>query len=134
MDGGGANSSRSHQFKLEMLKLAANTGVTFQISHYPPYCSKWNPIEHRLFPYVTQSIQGIYLDSVDTVCERINERAITSTGLFTRAYILNRKFQRGQKTEEILPDGFPLIRDKTLPKWNYTCHPSEEFKTLTYLK
>lgn len=132
-DSGGANACRSHQFKLEMLKLAAQTGRIWQIAHYPPYCSKWNPIEHRFFPHVTRAIQGIYLDSVETVRTCIIDRAKTSTGLTSRAYILDRQFQRGQKTIEILPEGYPLVADAVLSQWNYTCYPSKAYKTLTYL-
>lgn len=132
-DSGGANAARSHQFKLEMLQLAARTGLVIQIAHYPPYSSKWNPIEHRLFPHVTHSIQGIYLDGVETVRQSINERCTTSTGLTARAYVLDRVFNRGQKTEESLPDGFPFVRDETSPHWNYTCYPSVKYSQLTYL-
>ncbi len=67
MDAGGANAARSVQFKHEMLKLAARTGLEIRVAHYPPYCSKWNPIEHRLFPHVTRSIQGVCLDSIETL-------------------------------------------------------------------
>ncbi len=133
-DSGGANACRSHQFKLEMLKLVAQTGRIWQIAHYPPYTSKWNPIEHHLFPHVTRAIQGIYLDSAETVRTCIQERARTATGLTTRSYILDRQFQLGQKTIESLPESYPLVRNATLPQWNYTCYPSEEYRTLTYLK
>lgn len=133
-DGGGANASRSHQFKLEMLQLAARTGLTLQIAHYPPYSSKWNPIEHRLFPHVTRSIQGIYLEDPETVRQCINERCRTSTGLSARAYVMDRVFSRGQKTEETVPDGYPFVRNTTLPNWNYTCYPSGLYNKLTYLK
>jgi hypothetical protein len=129
MDAGGANSYRHHQFKKEMLKLAAKTGLTFQIAHYPSYCSKWNPIEHRLFPHVTRSMQGVYLDSIETVREYINQRATTSTGLKTRAYILDKRFETGVKDEFELPNRFPLVRSDVLPHWNYTCHPFEPVKS-----
>lgn len=133
-DSGGANAARSHQFKLEILKLAAQTGRTWQVAHYPPYCSKWNPIEHRFFPHVTRAMQGIYLDSAETIRACIHERATTSTGLTSRAHVLNREFQRGQKTVESVPANYPFVASEQLPQWNYTCYPSEEYKTLTYLK
>jgi len=130
MDAGGANAARSIQFKHELLKLAARTGLEIRVAHYPPYCSKWNPIEHRLFPHVQRSIQGIYLDSAETMKESINQRATTATGLVTRAYILDKKFERGVKEELPLPDGFPFTRHLCLPEWNYTCHPSDYYKSL----
>jgi len=127
MDAGGANAARSIQFKHEMLKLAAKTGLNFRVAHYPPYCSKWNPIEHRLFPHVTRSMQGVSLDSVETAKQYINERATTSTGLETKAYVLDKEFKRGVKESIPLPEGLPLEKHNILPQWNYTCHPSNYY-------
>ncbi|MBK8195260.1 MAG: hypothetical protein IPK76_19360 [Lewinellaceae bacterium] len=53
-DGGGSNGSRNSLFKEQVQQLADELGVKFIIAHYPPYCSKYNPIEHRLFPAVTR--------------------------------------------------------------------------------
>lgn len=130
LDSGGANASRGIQFKHEMLKLATRTGITFRVAHYPPYCSKWNPIEHRLFPHVTRSLQGIYLDSPETVKDCINQRATTKTGLVTRAYVLDKVFERGLKNPNPLPSSFPLVRDSENPEWNYTCYPSSASRHL----
>jgi len=130
MDAGGANAARSIQFKHELLKLATLTGLTIRVAHYPPYCSKWNPIEHRLFPHVQRSIQGIYLDSAETMKRCIEERATTSTGLKTKAYILDQEFERGVKEDIPLPEGFPLERAVILPEWNYQCHPSDYYGNL----
>lgn len=127
MDAGGANAARSIQFKHEMLKLATRTGLGFRVAHYPPYCSKWNPIEHRLFPHVTRSMQGVSLDSAETAKRYINERATTSTGLETRAYVLDKEFKRGAKESMPLPEGLPLEKHNILPQWNYTCHPSDYY-------
>ena len=127
MDAGGANAARSVQFKHEMLELAARTGLEIRVAHYPPYCSKWNPIEHRLFPHVTRSIQGVCLDSIETLRMRINARATTSTGLQTRAYILDKEYPRGVKEAMSLPDGHPLERHEHMPEFNFTCHPSDYY-------
>lgn len=127
-DAGGANSYRCDQFKREMLKLSARTGLIIRIAHYPSYCSKWNPIEHRLFPHITRSLQGVYLDSKETVLTYIKERARTTTGLITRAYLLDKEFQTGVKDPYELPNGYPLVHSETLPQWNYTCYPFEPLK------
>ena len=134
MDAGGANSYRHHQFKKEMLKLATRSGLIFRIAHYPSYCSKWNPIEHRLFPHVTRSMQGVYLDSVETVRSYINQRATTSTGLLTRAYILDKEFATGVKDKFALPDSFPLVRSSVLPHWNYTKAHKEHIKCQEHIR
>ena len=47
--------------------LADQLRLEVRIAHYPPYCSKHNPIEHRLFPHVTRACQGVVFHSVDIV-------------------------------------------------------------------
>jgi len=48
-DGGGSNSSRSNKFRQELQELSDRIGREIRVAHYPPYSSKWNPIEHRFF-------------------------------------------------------------------------------------
>src|SRR5580658_110358 len=57
-DGGGSNGSRVRLFKIELQRLADETGLTLRISHYPPGTSKWNKIEHRLFCHISQNWRG----------------------------------------------------------------------------
>src|SRR5271157_3568632 len=57
-DGGGSNGSRVRLWKLELQKLADETGLTLQVCHYPPGTSKWNKIEHRMFCHITQTWRG----------------------------------------------------------------------------
>jgi Rhodopirellula transposase DDE domain len=49
-DGGGSNGHRPWLWKFELARLAAATGLEIIVCHYPPGTSKWNKIEHRLFP------------------------------------------------------------------------------------
>lgn len=58
-DSGGANAHRSYLFKQRLQELAKKMGIKIIVSHYPPYCSKWNPIEHRLFAQIHRSLQGV---------------------------------------------------------------------------
>ena len=51
-------------FKVELQKLADEINIRLHIVHYPPYTSKWNPIEHRLFPHITGAIEGVPLSYV----------------------------------------------------------------------
>ena len=76
-DGGGSNGCRHYVFKEAVQKLADKIGITVRIAHYPAYCSKYNPIEHRLFPHVTKALSGVVLDSVQTVKKLIETRAKT---------------------------------------------------------
>ncbi len=58
-DGGGSNSASRYVFKEELQKLANRLGIEIRVAHYPPYCSQYNPIEHRLFPHVTRACRGV---------------------------------------------------------------------------
>jgi hypothetical protein len=54
-DGGGSHRTNTWLFKAELAKLGQETGVEVRVAHYPPYTSKYNPIEHRLFPHLTRA-------------------------------------------------------------------------------
>jgi len=112
-----------------MTKLAIQIGLEIQIAHYR-YCSKWNPIEHRLFPHVTRSLQGVFLASAETMKSYINEKANTTTGLITRSHILDKKIEYEYMGNVALPEGFSLVRSDKLPRWNYTFHSSPEYSRL----
>jgi len=62
-DGGGSNGTRVRLWKVELQKLADETGLTLHVCHYPPGTSKWNKIEHRLFCHITQNWRGTPLIS-----------------------------------------------------------------------
>lgn len=78
-DGGGSNSASHHIFKQELLKLATSLELDIIIAHYPPYCSKYNPIEHKLFAHITRSWSGVPLLSAEYACRKANETT-TSKG------------------------------------------------------
>jgi hypothetical protein len=67
-DAGGSNGSRLRLWKLELQKLADETGLRIVVCHFPPGTSKWNRIEHRLFSYISQqggkSATGLIFPSV----------------------------------------------------------------------
>ena len=52
-DAGGSNGYRLRAWKHELQQLADETGLTIEVSHFPPGTSKWNKIEHRLFCHIT---------------------------------------------------------------------------------
>ena len=66
-DGGGSNGSRFYIFKQDLQQLANDLGIEIRIAHYPPYTSKYNPIEHRLFPHLSRVCRGVIFDSVERV-------------------------------------------------------------------
>ena len=98
-DGGGSNGSRVKLFKLELQKLADETGLTLQVCHYPPGTSKWNKIEHRLFCHITQTWRGTPLTSRLAVVELIASTT-TRTGLTVRCELDTRTYPKGIKVSD----------------------------------
>lgn len=118
-DGGGSNSASHHIFKQELMKLAATLGLDIIIVHYPPYCSKYNPIEHRLFAHITRSWSGVPLLSAEYACKKSNETT-TSKGLVVIASINSKEYQ----TQRTLDESYEserlkrIVFDERLPKWS----------------
>jgi hypothetical protein len=78
-DGGGSNSARTYLFKAELEQVAQETGLEIRVAHYPPYTSKYNPIEHRLLPHLTRACQGVIFTSINVVKD-LMAKATTKTG------------------------------------------------------
>lgn len=124
-DGGGSNSATRYVFKEALQKLANRLGIEIRIAHYPPYCSKYNPIEHRLFPHVTRACRGVIFRTLETVRYYIS-RTSTETGLTIRVGILEKTYETGRKCAEGFKSSMKIAFDKKLPKWNYRAIPQHE--------
>jgi len=126
MDGGGSNSSRHYIFKQDLEALAKEIGVEIRIAHYPPYTSKWNPVEHKVFPHITRALQGVVLTSNELTRELI-ETTTTKAGLKVFASIVNRIYETGRKVAEGFKKSMSIVFDKFLRQWNYTAVTEKEF-------
>jgi len=122
MDGGGSNSSRHYIFKQDLQALADEIGIEIRIAHYPPHTSKWNPIEHRLFPHITRSLQGMVLTTHQLAKELI-EKTNTKSGLKVFSSIFNRVYETGRKVAEGFKESMRIIFDDNLAPWNYVAIP-----------
>ena len=122
-DGGGSNSSRSLLFKQDLQALSNKIGVEIRMAHFPPYCSKHNPIEHRFFPHVTRACEGVVFHSVPLIKQLI-ERTQTSTGLRTTVDIIDQVYETGRKVAKDLISSLSIVADALLPNWNYTISPN----------
>jgi len=94
-DGGGSNAANSNLFKVDLQRFANETGLNVTVAHYPPYCSKYNPIEHRVFPHVTRACQGVVFESVEIV-EELIAKTTTTTGLRLTTSIINKVYETGR--------------------------------------
>ena len=122
-DCGGSNNARYYIFKEQLQKLADEIGISIRITHYPPYTSKYNPIEHRLFPHITRACQGMIFKSNEIVKE-LMAKATTKKGLRVFANILDKAYQTGKKVEENFKENMQIVFDDVLPQWNYIAVPS----------
>lgn len=124
MDGGGSNNCRHFVVKNDLIQLAQRLEMRIVVAHYPAYCSKWNPIEHRLFSQVHQAMQGQVFTSVP-VLEDLIKKTSTKTGLGVDIRINTTKYEKGRRADEnIKANCLKNIKfDDKIPLWNYIVSP-----------
>jgi hypothetical protein len=118
-DCGGSNGCRQHRFHEDLGDLARDLRREIRVAHYPPGCSKYNPIEHRLFCHVSRSWRSVALRTIETA-KALVARTTTATGLRVIAESAGRMYEKGRKATAEFRSGNSLLRDQTLPLLNYT--------------
>ena len=121
-DGGGSNSCHKHLFKEDLQGVVNDLAVPIRVAHYPAYCSKFNPIERRLFSHVTRACQGVLFDSLHTVLG-LMQKTKTQQGLTVTVRVLDKLYQGGRTVSEVFKKNMPIVFEKLLPKWNYWALP-----------
>ena len=122
-DSGGSNSYRHYIFKQELQDLVDELGIEIRMAHYPSNCSKWNPVEHRVFPHMTRAMQGVVFSSHELVKDLI-ETTSTKTGLQVIAHIVAKGYEIGKKVTDDFKDTMRILFDENLGKWNYRAVPA----------
>lgn len=119
-DGGGSNNSRHYIVKQDFYNLAQRLDINIVIAHYPPYCSKWNPIEHRLFCHIHRAWKGTIFSSLEIVKE-LAELTVTKTGLKVKARINKNQYELKRPVSEQFKSNIEqfIQFDEQLPQWNY---------------
>jgi len=121
-DAGGSNGSRLRLWKLELQRLADETGLSITVCHIPPGTSKWNKIEHRLFSFISSNWRGEPLRDYETIVKLIS-RTATATGLQVTCRLDRRKYPTGRKVTDEEMRRVHLERHKFHGDWNYTIRP-----------
>ena len=121
-DSGGSNGARVRRWKLELQKLADETGLEISISHLPPGTSKWNKIEHRLFSLISQNWRGKPLVSHQVIVNLI-AATTTKTRLRVRAEVDPGKYPKGVKVSDKEVASIRIERDQFHGEWNYAIFP-----------
>jgi hypothetical protein len=122
-DSGGCNGCRARAWKLNLQeKLCDTFGLTATVCHYPTGCSKWNPVEHRLFSFISKNWQGKPLKTLEIMLGYIRGTT-TTTGLNVKAFLDRSIYKRGQKVRSEDLEQIKIEPHPMCPKWNYTLHP-----------
>jgi len=121
-DGGGSNSSRTRLFRQALQDLSDRTGLEIRVAHYPPYTSKWNPIEHLLFCHISRAWSGMVFNEASEMLLPAMQ-VTTKTGLKVYANLSTKQYEKGLKVSESFIEEDPVIHDEVLGQWNYTVKP-----------
>jgi hypothetical protein len=122
-DGGGSNGSRNRAWKVNLQEILCDRHrLTVTVCHYPTGTSKWNPIEHRLFSYISKNWAGQPLNSYDTVLNYLRTTR-TKTGLKVKAYLVRKDYHKGVRISKAEMKSLAITRHKTQPERNYTLRP-----------
>ena len=121
-DAGGSNGYRLRLWKVELQKLADETGLEIAVCHFPPGTSKWNKIEHRLFSAITQNWRGKPLVSHEVVVNLIGATT-TKTGLRVRSELDTNQYPAGRTVSDNELSTIHLRPDAFHGDWNYSLLP-----------
>ena len=123
-DCGGSNAASKFIVKYDLQQLADSIGLPIRVAHYPSYCSKYNPIERRLFPHISRSCSGHLFDTLERAVQ-LMRNATTKTGLRTTVNVIRKVYETGRNAtremKQFLADAVQY--ESLLPKWNYTLAP-----------
>jgi Rhodopirellula transposase DDE domain len=122
-DAGGSNGYRPLLWKQQLQEeLCDRRRLTVVVCHYPTGCSKWNPIEHRLFSEISLNWAGQPLRTWDTLLGYLRGTT-TSTGLEVRAFLQDKSYEAGRSVDKAVMDTLNLEHHAVCPHWNYTLRP-----------
>jgi hypothetical protein len=127
-DAGGSNGPRVRLWKLELQRLADDTGLRIHVCHYPPGTSKWNKIEHRLFCHITANWRGRPLESLETVVNLIGATT-TTAGLRVRSGLDKAQYEMGVTVTDAELAHVNLRPARTRGGWNYRIDPNDPRST-----
>jgi hypothetical protein len=122
-DSGGSNSARSRVWKRQLqTQLCDRYGLAVTVCHYPTGCSKWNPVEHRLFGPISANWAGQPLATWDTMLGYLRGTT-TATGLTVRAALHADAYVTGERVSDAEMATLHLEPHAVCPTWNYTLRP-----------
>jgi hypothetical protein len=121
-DGGGSNGYRRRTWKVELQRLADETGLSLHVCHFPPGTSKWNKVEHRLFSFISSNWRGEPLRDYETVV-RLIAHTTTAKGLRVTCRLDRRRYPVGRKVTDKEYASLHLTPHSFHGEWNYFIQP-----------
>lgn len=122
-DSGGSNGCRCRLWKQQIQERMCNAlGLQVTVLHYPTGCSKWNPIEHRLFSQISANWAAQPLLDFPTLLSAVRGTT-TTTGLKVSAYRLKGNFAIGRKVPNSVMKDINVLYHSICPQWSYTILP-----------
>jgi hypothetical protein len=122
-DCGGSNGYRVSLFRERLFELSQQLDRTIRVCHLPPYCSKYNPIDHRVFCHLSRSLLALQLTSIDVIFDAFRATT-TSTGLRVICEKAAKQYAKGIKATPEFRDHEPTVCDESLSKYNYKFSPN----------
>jgi len=124
-DCGGSNGYRTRLWKYQLQHAFCNRfNMKVKVCHYPPGSSKWNPIEHRMFSFISMNWAAQPLVDYETVLNYISSTK-TETGLNIEACLIKKEYPKGIKISEEQMREISIRRCTQRPHWNYSICPSK---------
>jgi len=122
LDNGPNNSGRRTQFLKRMIEFADKSGLEIRLVYYPPYHSKYNPIE-RCWSSLEKKWGGTLLNSLEVILEQA--RRMTWQKKHPEVKQLEGNYSDGVRLtkKEMRPYEERLERSETLPKYDITIKP-----------
>ncbi len=122
-DSGGSNGCRVRGWKQQLQeKLSDKLRLRVTVCHYPTGCSKWNPVERRLFSFISMNWAGTPLRSLEVMLGYIRGTS-TRTGLKVKAFMQEGNYKVGQKVTKAEMEQLNIQHHTVCPEWNYTISP-----------
>jgi transposase len=122
LDNGPEIASSRTQFMKRLSEFSDRHQMTLQLAYYPPYHSKYNPIE-RCWGILENHWNGTLLESVDTAIKWAE--TMTWRGVTPFVHLLDRLYETGIRItpRNFRPVAARLERSKSLPKWSVVIQP-----------
>lgn len=117
-DCGGSNGYRVALYRERLHRVAVALGIPIRVAHLPPYCSKYNPIDHRLFCHLTQAMSGRLVESLSWM-QLLFSKVTTRTGLKVVCELARKVYASGIKAAKDFREHEPTQRDSLLGQFNY---------------